>query len=143
MKIAEAIITGARLPGIYRLNSRANPSALLGDIAKAGWRTFYIDGHQVFDKASFLKTFADTLAFPNYFGNNWDAFEECIRDLAPAPGYVLLYDQVSQFAVKEPDDWEIALDILAATVSFWNKTDSPLYIFLRNAGDFAPQVQVW
>lgn len=143
MKIAEAIVTGVRLPGIYRLNSRAKPSALLGDVAKAGWRTFYVDGHQIYDKASFLKAFAEALQFPNYFGNNWDAFEECIRDLPAARGYVLLYDQVSQFALKEPEEWEVALDILAATASFWNKTDSPLYVFLRNTGDFAAKVQVW
>jgi hypothetical protein len=29
---------------------------------------------------------------PDYFGNNWDALEECLHDLtwAPASGYVLI-----------------------------------------------------
>ncbi|MCP1852169.1 hypothetical protein ACVMIH_001268 [Bradyrhizobium sp. USDA 4503] len=39
----------------------------------------------VADKAALLATLARQLGFPNYFGNNWDAFEECIRDLSWLP----------------------------------------------------------
>jgi RNAse (barnase) inhibitor barstar len=29
-------------------------------------------------------TLADALGFPDYYGHNWDAFDECIRDV-PLP----------------------------------------------------------
>jgi hypothetical protein len=32
-------------------------------------------------KEVLLKVIDDGLQFPDYFGGNWDAFEECIRDL--------------------------------------------------------------
>ncbi|WLB85164.1 barstar family protein [Bradyrhizobium elkanii] len=33
-------------------------------------------------KAALLATLAAQLRLPDYFGNTWDAFEECIRDLS-------------------------------------------------------------
>ena len=36
-------------------------------------------------KQKLFAIFADTLHFPKYFGWNWDAFEECLRDLSWLP----------------------------------------------------------
>ena len=33
-------------------------------------------------KKTLLKEFAQQAKFPDYFGGNWDAFHECIRDLS-------------------------------------------------------------
>jgi RNAse (barnase) inhibitor barstar len=41
-----------------------------------------LDTRQATDKASFLAAAARDLEFPDYFGGNWDAFEECVRDFA-------------------------------------------------------------
>ena len=143
MKIAESIVTGAKSPGIYRLALRVKPTALLEGLTEAGWQTFYIDGLNVYDKDTFLKSCATAMHFPAYFGHNWDAFEECIRDLPSAKGYVLLYDHVAQFAGKEPEEWRIALDILADAVGFWNKNKTPLYVLLRHTESYARNLRAW
>ena len=41
----------------------------------------YLDGTKITDKQSFLKEIAITLEFPDWFGYNWDALEDCLRDL--------------------------------------------------------------
>jgi hypothetical protein len=42
-------------------------------------------------KEDLLDILATALNFPAYFGRNWDAAEECLRDLSwlPANGYVV------------------------------------------------------
>jgi RNAse (barnase) inhibitor barstar len=48
-------------------------------------------------KQDLLRALADGLKFPDYFGWNWDALEECLRDLSwlDAPdGVVLLHEHL-------------------------------------------------
>lgn len=46
-----------------------------------------IDGKDCLSTKALFKTFSKKLAFPDYFGKNWDAFNECINDLVSREGY--------------------------------------------------------
>ena len=48
-------------------------------------------------KSELLKNIAQALGFPDWFGHNWDALEDCLSDLSwrEAPGYVLLFEKPS------------------------------------------------
>ena len=132
----DRVFTGEAAPGIYRFASRRTPDTICAQVEAHGWRCFRLDGRQVNDKAEFLRESAAAMAFPSYFGHNWDAYEESITDLewAPAPGYVLLYDYVRWFAVYQPQDWDVALDILAGAVDTWAQRNTPMFVLLRHAG---------
>lgn len=42
-------------------------------------------------KKAVLEAVGNALAFPDYFGGNWDSFEECVRDLNWLPeGLIIL-----------------------------------------------------
>ncbi len=129
----EPIFSGKKPPGIYRLTSRANPRNVLSTVADHGWQGFYIDGSTVAGKEDFLRAGAEAMHFPAYFGRNWDAFEECVTDLAwaPAPGYVLLYDKMARFANAQPKEWATARSILESSIDYWRKRDVPFYVLLR------------
>jgi RNAse (barnase) inhibitor barstar len=97
-------------------------------------QVFYVDGREIFNKETFLKKVGEVMKFPAYFGCNWDAFEECITDLSwcPAEEYVLLYECSDILAQSEPNQWEIALDILRSAEEYWVKTSTPFNLILLN-----------
>ena len=130
----DPIRTGQASPGVYRLPGQPPVDQVLATVAAWGWRAFHLDGRTIVDKPSFLSVAGVALAFPAYFGQNWDAFEEMICDLAwvPAAGYVLLYTDAYRFAGARPAEWRIALAILHRAVDEWDRVGVPMYVLIAN-----------
>lgn len=63
-------------------------------------------------KADFFRECARALNFPDYFGGNWDALDECIRDLSwiPQRKIIILHEGLP-FAMNQ-EDCRIYLSIL-------------------------------
>lgn len=133
--LADKIVRGDIAPGVYRIDTGVRPDPLVDALQAHGWRVFVIDGKMVKDKTAFLRVAGQALAFPDYAGHNWDAFEELINDLswAAAPGYAILYDGVYPFAAAQPRAWRIARDILQASVGEWQRQQVPLIVLLRKS----------
>jgi hypothetical protein len=137
------LLDGSLSPGIYRFDSRARPATVAGQAEKQSWRAFDLDGDQIGSKSEFLRAAARAMSFPTHFGNNWDALEDSLRDLAWAPterGYLVLYDHAGRFASAQPDEFATALDILRSAVGFWQGTPTPMVVLLRGAGRSASGV---
>jgi RNAse (barnase) inhibitor barstar len=61
-------------------------------LQSAGIAAFDLNGEPIRTRDDLLRGIADAMQFPDYFGMNWDAVIDCLRDLAdrhPAEGYVL------------------------------------------------------
>jgi hypothetical protein len=70
--------------------------------------------------AEFLELVSRALEFPGYFGRNWDAFEECIRDLSWfPPGQVVLKHQDLPLAAEIPS-LKTYLEVLCGAVRKWS-----------------------
>lgn len=128
-----AILNGELSSGIYRVTSAININELSFLCKEYGFQLFYIDGKDVKTKADFFQVSAKTMNFPDYFGENWDAFADFINDLSwlSGNGYILLYNQPEYFANSDPSEWSIALDIFQEAVESWKETDTPMYVLLR------------
>jgi Barstar (barnase inhibitor) len=66
--------------------------ALRAALAAAGVAAFDLNGATVRSDGDLLRSLAQAMRFPGYFGMNWDAVDECLRGLpeqVPAKGYVL------------------------------------------------------
>lgn len=143
MNPTELILSGARPPGVYRLASNWNADFVVEPLTRQGWRGFYVDGQVVKDKASFLRVAGLAMDFPNYVGQNWDAFEEAIRDLSwtgPATGYVLFYDAAWHLPWNDGEAWRTARAILNDTVAFWRTQETPFYVLLSRTWWYARDV---
>ena len=69
-------------------------------------------------KDQFLKHIAEALAFPRWFGGNWDALEDCLSDLSwrDAQGWVLIF---RNFDGLPRDDLGVLIDVLASCAEYW------------------------
>lgn len=71
--------------------------------------------------ANLFAEFARALAFPDYFGHNWDALEECLADLEwlPAKGYILLITDAAHVLSDDETEYETFLEILRDAGEAW------------------------
>lgn len=68
-----------------------------------GFEVLRIDGGAISDKDELLDTIAEGFGFPDWFGRNWDALEECLRDLdAVNDGYALLICDAAAIWAEHP-----------------------------------------
>ena len=136
------LLTGQVKPGLYRLRANASEDTLQRQAEENGWQFFHVDGAKVQDKRSFIRTVGKALDFPTYSAQNWDAFEESIRDLTwtPAKGYLVLFDEPDQFAARDPEQWAVARDILDDAIRSWRKQGKPMAVLFRRAGRTLPDV---
>lgn len=87
------------------------------------------------EKQALLKNLAAALDFPDWFGENWDALEDCLTDLSwrKAAGHVLLFDEV-----KPGDDLGVLIDVLRSSAEFWAGRGKPFFaVFIDPARSLA------
>lgn len=72
------------------------------------------------DKKELFKHYCDALHFPDYFGDNWDAFEECLHDLSWLAAKTLIINHLGIPNMKL-DELNVYLHILIKFVMFWHK----------------------
>jgi len=91
-----------------------------------------VDTLTVSDKASFLRETATAMRFPDYFGQNWDAFYDCLCDLGVqgGQGLALVFSDLSRFASNQPDEFEKAIGAMDDAVSYWKGVDTRLLILI-------------
>ena len=91
--------------------------------APAGFVLRVINGKKCATSAGLFTEFARALGFPDYFGHNWDAMEECLADLEwlPAKGYVLLLTDAQAVLADDEDEYETLLEILSDAGEAWSK----------------------
>jgi hypothetical protein len=86
-------------------------------------------------KAAMLEAIARSQAFPEWFGGNWDALEDCLADLS----WRKRAARVILFADAAPGgDLGILQDVLAATAEYWRGRGEAFFaVFIDPAGKLA------
>ena len=75
-------------------------------------------------KEELLRNIAQALDFPDWFGHNWDALEDCLSDLSwrEAPGYILLFEKPGR-----DDDFGVLIDVLLSSAESWAARRKPFF----------------
>ena len=88
--------------------------------------------------------FSAVLQFPDYFGENWPAFDECLSDLSwmPSHRYVLIIPGAEEVLADEPRvESEVLRDVLVrageawarpvSTGEAWDRPSVPFHVILQ------------
>jgi RNAse (barnase) inhibitor barstar len=86
-----------------------------------------IRGRKSATAASFFDEVAAALQFPHYFGENWNALNDCLTDLSwlPAQALVLCIADADQLLAKTPADLKWLIDVLQSAAKEWNHPEKP------------------
>ncbi len=93
-------------------------------------QVFTLNGEMALTKKDLLEQIASCLSFPDYFGMNWDALDECLMDLSwlDYKGYVLVVRNALVFwqqntinAGKLVSAWQSAAEI-------WSRGGVPFHL---------------
>ncbi len=73
-----------------------------------------------------LEALARGLSFPAWFGNNWDALEDCLGDLSWRAGdaHLLVLAHAERLA---KDDLGVLLDVLRVSAEYWAGRAKPFF----------------
>lgn len=76
------------------------------------------------EKSALLRNIAGALGFPDWFGHNWDALEDCLADLSwsDASGHVLLFE-----GARPSDDLGVLIDVLRSSAEYWAGRGKPFF----------------
>jgi RNAse (barnase) inhibitor barstar len=124
-----ARLQDASRSGIYRA---PRPDDVLDVLRGSDFDVARIDLSDVADKATLLARLAEALAFPEWFGGNWDALEDCLTDLSWRPGarHVLLIERFAALRAARSDDFGTLLDILETSAAYWGERGRPFFAVL-------------
>lgn len=109
------ILEEPQLNGIYRL---AEPSDSLPAL----------DGRALIDKDGLLVALGWALEFPDYYGANWDALEECLMDMSWRPGAIILH--IDHADALTPELLDTLVAIFADVAEAWRKQERVCSLFL-------------
>ena len=104
--------------GVYRVSS----GDAIDQVMPAAARIDLKDGDA-------LRGIARALAFPDWFGGNWDALEDCLADLSwrSEEDHVLV---LRNWQKLSGDDLGVLIDVLRSSAEFWSGRGRPFFAIL-------------
>ena len=115
--------------GIFKL-ARADLEGMLEAADELNLACFHVDLKDARNVPGFIRAMKRDLEFPEWFGNNLDALNDCLTDFSwhPARGYVILLDGLSSLSAA-PTSFAAFNQVLASAVEEWKSRDLPFWVF--------------
>lgn len=100
-------------------------------LAAAGISQFDLRGGGIRTETDLFRALAAAMAFPDYFGMNWDAVRDCLRDLRdrqPAKGYVLFVHEADWLWRRCFPHMGVLIGVWLAAAEEWGAEGVPLHL---------------
>jgi RNAse (barnase) inhibitor barstar len=137
-------LSDAERSGVYQLTRE--PEEVEHAAKNAGLAVFRINIHHVRSKKQFLEHAAKALNFPEWFGGNWDALNDCLTDLDWVPnkdGFVLIFEHAEDFGARHQQEFENANAVFRAASEFWKAEGRPFWTFITVSSEWDSGLSKW
>ena len=114
--------------GVYRSGGDAE---IVDALRVGGPRLVCIDFKGAASKKALLSRLAEALRFPGWFGGNWDALEDSLKDLPSDAGHVLVFGAYEKLP---PAELQTFIEILEGAAAFWRDQDRPFFAVFVDPG---------
>jgi RNAse (barnase) inhibitor barstar len=100
------------------------------DLTDRGIALVLIEGDRVTDGGELMDALAVGFSFPDYFGRNWDAVDECLRDLSwlPGDGYTLVVRGAERLWSREPRLAGRLVESWLFSAEHWARLEKPFHL---------------
>ena len=114
--------------------------ALLAAAEQSGFGVFRIDLSPAHDKQTLLECIGKAMAFPDWFGHNWDALLDCLADLGwhssnGAEGYLVILEHCDGIHGHAEADFVQCLQVFATAANEWREQGIPFWCFVDMQAD--------
>jgi RNAse (barnase) inhibitor barstar len=116
----------------------ADPDVIEQAATAAGLTVIRIDLKRLTSKAGLLGRAARALKFPEWFGKNWDALNDCLTDLSwlEGSGWVIIFENSQIFAGRKPQVFHSAVEVFQAANDYWRQAGKPFWVFFHGPSDW-------
>jgi RNAse (barnase) inhibitor barstar len=100
-------------------------------LTAAGLRQFDLSGGRVRTNEELFRALAAAMAFPDYFGMNWNAVLDCLRDLKdrqPAQGYVLFVHEADWLWRRCYRQMGVLIEVWLSAAEEWGAAGVPFHL---------------
>ena len=118
--------------GVFWSKSHASVAELSRLARSKGMTFFHLEGQKIEKKEQFFNHAAVAMKFPSHFGNNWDAFYDCLTDMdgVDAEGYLIYFDHTDAFASHHESQLETVVELFQDAVDFWKSEGKAMLVVL-------------
>jgi RNAse (barnase) inhibitor barstar len=131
-----SLLTQVEHAGVFHMPLDGE-NALIAAAEQNGYFVFRVDLAKVLDKDDMLRAIGTAMAFPEWFGYNWDALLDCLADLGwrPAEGYVIILEHCDGIHGRAEADFVQTLQVFENAANEWREEGIPLWCFVDMQAD--------
>lgn len=132
----EAILVRTEHAGVYHMPLDGE-AGLIDGALRNGFEVFRVDLAGARDKPEMLEVIGKAMAFPEWFGHNWDALMDCLADLGwrPAEGYVVILEHCDGIHGRAEVDFVQALQVFETAANEWREQGIAFWCFVDMMAD--------
>ncbi|MCX7175553.1 MAG: barstar family protein [Proteobacteria bacterium] len=135
----ETLLRDVARAGVYHLphSRHGGHDDIVAAAENCAYVMFRVDLSRAADKQGLLAAIGRDMAFPEWFGSNWDALADCLNDLGwrPGEGYLVLLEHCDLLHERAANELATALQVFEEAANSWREQGVALWCLVDMQAD--------